>query len=112
MGRKSFASKARIRNFPKKSKTALQAIHDNSDSEFLPHAGDEALLDSENDVQAIFLAMEEQGEVPEMESDSKGDSDSDDDIDEEGEAEVHNDAALLQFAAKLQRAHDVAAAAE
>ena len=43
---------------------------------------------------------------------SKSNSDSEGELDEEGDAKVYDDAALLDFVATLQKAHDGSAATE
>lgn len=104
MPRKSQASQAHLKNLQQSRKASVEDCLDSDaeESDYLPphhHQSQPSCLED------FFLVLEEEG----LACDS---SDSDSDLDEDEEAEIRDEAVLLHFTSTLQKAQEVAAAAE
>ena len=123
MGRKSKASQARLNNLrncaPKPYHPTVEDVSDTEDMDYMPR--DDLDLVSEADVEEGERDCNEFQEKIYVPADaSDGDdmsatdySDLEDmELDDDEEADIINDAALLAFSSVLQRAQDIATAAE
>jgi hypothetical protein len=129
MGRKSKASLARLANLPKAPQKSFKASvedvaefnSDSEDTDFIPFRNHTSSEDDEGEQrlgrirgQFYFLADDFSDDDDDMtDLESVSDSDPEDrELEDEEEDEVRDDAALLNFAAVLKRAQEIAAEAE
>ena len=117
MPRKSQASLACLKNLQKSYKATVEDVPDSDGEESDYFPGDdkkESWNCQQNDgpcLEDFFLVLEEEGlACDSSESDSELVSESDMDLD--GEAEIWDEAVLLHFTSTLQKAQEVAVAAE